>query len=724
MKRGGVVLRRVLLRGVTAGPDCCRPRCSVGWRTESALRQHRLYCTQKPQQPSNGAQSEPSQSDDGSADGKGGTGRESADSGRSREDLIEEVFSLIGAVVGELPRAVSTLAPQAALAREAAVAGLSGLVSRVECVVSKAASVCDRGGGQQCPGVPSDAELSEMGLSELVRLAEQVNAPNRDGWKDRDDVVAALVRARGLTGSADLREDVRALREEVRELRRQHEHLVLLLRKRHGEEQTGAATAKAAASAAPEQPPADPKPEHEPDAEPARHHPGSKVPSTVVQRTARIGGLLWRLAFDAGAKRLGGRKGADGGVLSDQGLDMLVDRLCHMRGAALKLGQLLSIQDEAVVPPHVLRAFERVRDHAHCMPESQLRGVLCGELGADWEGRVLATLDLNPVAAASLGQVHKGTLPDGTAVAVKVQFPGIEDSVASDVRSLGWLFTLGFMPKGLYADKILRELRTELLAECDYLGEADRQTEFANVLQADPDRHGGLSRIRVPRVHRDASTRHVLTTDWAPGVPADRLRLSEQTVARDLVGEQLFLLTLKETFVWKMMQTDPNFANFLWDDESGMLSLVDFGAARRFATEFCEQYLLVVDGAAKKDRAQVVAASRELGFLTGEECEEMLDAHCAATFAIGTPFSHRGVFNFADFDLAAQVRPHVATMLRLRKTAPPKEVYSLHRRLSGLFLLLMKLGSRFDARRLWIDTLRLAQPKMSAEVFGQVNAAY
>lgn len=173
-----------------------------------------------------------------------------------------------------------------------------------------------------------------------------------------------------------------------------------------------------------------------------------------------------------------------------------------------------------------------------------------------------------------------------------------------------------------------------------------------------------------------------------------------------------------------MMQTDPNFANFLCDPGSGEVSLIDFGAARRFRDEFAEQYLLVVDAAAKRDRGQAIDASRALGFFTGEECDEMIDAHVAAMFAIGAPFAHRGEFDFGGFDLAAQVRPHVGTMLRLRKTAPPKEVYSLHRRLSGVFLLLLRLGVRFDARQLWIDTLRAVAPRCPETVRRSLDLAY
>eukprot|EP00756_Hemistasia_phaeocysticola_P000752 Hpha_TRINITY_DN10551_c0_g1::TRINITY_DN10551_c0_g1_i1::g.31337::m.31337/K08869/ADCK, ABC1; aarF domain-containing kinase len=698
-----------------------------------------------PPEPPSGDPTPPDADSRSGEGGHQGQGPHHQEFSREHEQLIEEFFALIGSAVGELPQLLVNFSGTQVPARLASAAqstqeAASGFVAMLEALFDRVFSVFGIPPPRPHPAshpasttVPNDEELETMSLPELFDLADRMGAPERHTWRDREDVLKALQQARETVGSTDLQREVRALREEVSELRRQQEHLVLLLRKRHAAEQhpnppphTPAPEGKAAA--APTTRPPAPAPLPPPTPKPAASVNAIKdsaVPSTAPGRAAKLAGLVTRLAWDAGAKRFFGRKGAEGGVLSDQGLDMLVERLCHMRGAALKLGQLLSIQDEAVIPPHVLQAFERVRDHAHSMPQRQLEETLSAELGKDWRGQVLGSLEMKPVAAASLGQVHKGTLPDGTEVAVKVQFPGVEESITSDVKNLHWLFTLGFMPKGLYADNILRELRTELLRECDYLGEADRQESHRDTLERDPDRKGLLSRIRIPQVRREASTRRVLTTDWCSGMPSDKLIGSDKKEEKNALGEQLFFLTLKETFVWRLMQTDPNYANFLWDDAQGTLSLIDFGAARSFSEEFSQQYLLVVDGAAKGDRDQIIEASRALGFLTGEECDEMLNAHCEATLAIGTPFGHRGVFEFGEFDLAARVRPHVQTMLKLRLTAPPKEVYSLHRRLSGLFLLLMKLGCRFDVRRLWIDILRsLDRSVLPADVHDKLNRVY
>ncbi|KAJ9444571.1 Protein ABC transporter 1 [Diplonema papillatum] len=452
----------------------------------------------------------------------------------------------------------------------------------------------------------------------------------------------------------------------------------------------------------------------------------SQVPASSLGRAWSMGGLFARLAFDASKRRVFGRPENDSaGVISTRSLDVMVDRLCHMRGAALKLGQMLSIQDEGLVPKHVLEAFKRVRDRTHAMPQHQLQKVLAEELGTDWRAKFKA-FDDTPVAAASLGQVHRATLPSGEEVAVKVQFDGVSRSISSDVSNLRWLFSFGILPKGLYVENILRELQRELERECDYTGEAARQVAYSKCLEADPERHGGLAMIHVPAVFPEVSSKRVLTTGWVNATSVDRFFDKPEDALppnrRNAIGETFLRLTLKELFDWRMMQTDPSFANFLCGEDG--FYLIDFGAARTYDREFVEKYLLLVYGATVNDREMVVKNSLELGFLTGEECAEMLDAHVQAAYVASTPFARRGPADFSSFDMSAAMAPHVKTMLRLRLTAPPLEVYSLHRRLNGCFQLMAKLKAVVDCRRVFIDTLRSIAPTLAEETRKQLVLKY
>ena len=149
------------------------------------------------------------------------------------------------------------------------------------------------------------------------------------------------------------------------------------------------------------------------------------MPSSRIGRAfgfAGMGaGLAWGAATDAVSTALSG--GGGGNMLSEANAQRLASGLCRMRGAALKIGQMLSIQDEDMMPPQVAAALEQVRQSADVMPRRQLESTMKAELGDNWQSLV-KSFDFDPFAAASIGQVHKAELHDGTQVAMKIQYPG------------------------------------------------------------------------------------------------------------------------------------------------------------------------------------------------------------------------------------------------------------------------------------------------------------
>lgn len=162
-------------------------------------------------------------------------------------------------------------------------------------------------------------------------------------------------------------------------------------------------------------------------------------------------------------------------VLSEANAHKLSMTLCKMRGAALKIGQALSMQEDHFVPPQVKEAFEKARQSANIMPESQLVQVLVENLGEDWESN-FKEFNKKPFAAASIGQVHKAQMNNGTHVAIKIQYPGVADSIDSDLDNLKRLMDYtGVFPKSMFLDDFIRISREELKEECDYELEAQKQ---------------------------------------------------------------------------------------------------------------------------------------------------------------------------------------------------------------------------------------------------------
>lgn len=432
-----------------------------------------------------------------------------------------------------------------------------------------------------------------------------------------------------------------------------------------------------------------------------------RVPSSPFTRALGFAGLGAGLAWGTvqeSAKRLAfgtpssqDKQSAYSPFLSDKNAERLALALCRMRGAALKIGQMLSIQDESLVPAPILAALDIVRQGADVMPKSQLNQVLDAELGADWSTK-LTSFDYEPIAAASIGQVHKAT-KDGMEVAMKIQYPGVADSIESDIENVKLLLDYtNLIPKGLFLDRAIKVAKVELSRECDYELEAANQKQFRSLLS---DAEG----FYVPLVVDDLSCKRVLSTEFVSGIPIDKVAsLNQET--RNYVGRKMLELTLMELFVFRFMQTDPNWSNFLYDEATNTINLIDFGAARDYPKRFVDDYLRMVVACANGERDVVIEMSKRLGFLTGEESEAMLDAHVQAGFIVGLPFSNPGGYDFRSSNITHSMSNLGATMLRHRLTPPPDEVYSLHRKLSGAFLACIKIGAVVPCRELLLEVYK------------------
>ncbi|XP_065037269.1 protein ABC transporter 1, mitochondrial-like [Musa acuminata AAA Group] len=436
-----------------------------------------------------------------------------------------------------------------------------------------------------------------------------------------------------------------------------------------------------------------------------------RVPSTPISRAlgfAGLGaGLAWgtiqesakRIVF--GMPKIEGKQSALSPFLSEKNAERLALALCRMRGAALKLGQMLSIQDESLVPAPILAALDIVRQGADVMPRKQLNDVLDAELGLDWSSK-LRSFDYEPLAAASIGQVHRAVMKSGLKVAMKIQYPGVADSIESDIENVRLILDYtNLIPKGLFLDNAIKVAKEELSRECDYELEAASQKRFRDFLS---DSEG----FYVPMVIDEISSKKVLTTELITGVAIDKVALLSQKI-RDYVGKKFLELTLKELFVFRFMQTDPNWGNFLFDETTKMINLIDFGAAREYPKNFVDDYLRMVIACANSDRDAVLEMSRRLGFLTGEESDVMMEAHVQAGFIVGMPFAKGGGYDFRSSNITQSISNLGATMLKHRLTPPPEEAYSLHRKLSGAFLACIKLGAVVPCREILLQVYQQYQ---------------
>jgi aarF domain-containing kinase len=430
----------------------------------------------------------------------------------------------------------------------------------------------------------------------------------------------------------------------------------------------------------------------------------SKIPSTRFARLWNYGGLaagMFAGTIGEGFSRAVGGGGGGSMILNAGNMERLVSKLSRMRGAALKLGQMMSFQDSKMLPAPIQEVLQRVQDRADYMPSWQRDRVLTTNLGAEWRD-VYDQFEEKPIAAASIGQVHLATLrSDGSAVAVKIQFPGVADSINSDLDNLGMLLAATrLLPKGLYLNKTIDNARTELAWECDYEREAKCAERYRELLADDADV------FVVPKIYPEGCGKQVLTMEHMKGTAVTKIKSFTQE-QRDWIGHHILRLCLREITEFRFMQTDPNWTNFLYNPDTNKLELLDFGASREYPESFIVLYVRLLQAASRSDRDLVKSLSEELGYLTGHESKAMLDAHITSILTLAEPFleSAPEVYDFQDQTITERVKEQIPVMIRERLAPPPEETYSLHRKLSGAFLLCSKLGSKVRCRDLFTQAL-------------------
>lgn len=426
----------------------------------------------------------------------------------------------------------------------------------------------------------------------------------------------------------------------------------------------------------------------------------AKVPSGRLARLSRLGSLAAGLTggmISEGAKQLakGNRPSVNQMLLTPSNARRVTDQLSQLRGAAMKVGQLLSMDAGDLLPPELSEILSKLRSDAKPMPFSQLTEVLQTNWGDDWNTH-FKQFSFKPVAAASIGQVHSAHTKDGRHLALKVQYPGVDESVSSDVDNVATLLRVSrLLPKGLLIAPLLEEAKLQLEAEADYLKEAAWLKKY-KVLLADE------AQFVLPEVYDDLTTKHILAMSFVSGSPVESLVNAPQE-DRDRVVGLLMTLLFREIFEFKIVQTDPNFANYQYDTDSKQLVLLDFGATRAYSSEISEAYRVLMQSAVQGDRQLMTESAECIGFFQDEIEAEAKNAVMGLFQQACEPLGYDGVYDFGGTDLASRIRDDGMKISRGRGSwhTPPADALFLHRKLGGLYLLAVKLKAKVNVNTLF-----------------------
>jgi len=365
----------------------------------------------------------------------------------------------------------------------------------------------------------------------------------------------------------------------------------------------------------------------------------------------------------------------------------LVTRLGTLKGLPMKFGQIMSYL-ELELPEETRQLLSLLQTQSPATPWERVEPVIREDLGERAEP-LLAALSRTPVSIASIGQVHRGRLPDGTDVAVKIRHPDIEEAIRSDFRSahVGMLFASAVMPgMGATARDFMAEMEARLLEECDYRLEAERQRRFGDLFADHPE-------IIVPAVHPAFCGRRVLTTTWEQGQELDAFGARATQEERDRAGAALFDFYIGTLYRHGLFHADPHPGNYHFRPD-GRVAVFDYGCVREFEPDVAAAFVALARAVEADDRDRVCAALRGLGAepSKNDDAYDHLRRLLRSFFGpLLTPGPHR-----IEGRIVVDTRQIMRDKMAIARLRLPGRLMFLFRIRFGLFAVLSRLGSVND----------------------------
>lgn len=422
------------------------------------------------------------------------------------------------------------------------------------------------------------------------------------------------------------------------------------------------------------------------------------IPSSRVSRFFKVGAMAGSLAGNVVKNSLSAamqaqKPSTQNTLLHLDNAKTITKHLAHMRGAAMKLGQMLSMDAGELLPAEWEPILAMLREQANSMPQAQLREVLNKHWGSDWQS-LFSEFSFDPIAAASIGQVHKGVLKTGETVAVKIQYPGVAESIDSDIDNVAGLLKLTrLIPKGLDIQSILEQAKGQLKQEADYTQELENLEHYGALLKDD-------RRFIVPKAYPHLCNQHILCMEFIDARPMAELRY-ETTKCKTTLIENLFDLVFSELFTFRFTQSDPNYANFLYKDDTKQLVLLDCGACRRLSEHASTGYLHLAQAMQNQNPALILQALLDLGLLTPSTPQAAQNIVVRACITASESLQS-DVYNFKQAKIIKRLQGQTQELIdeKYAIASPDFDVALINRKVTGTVMLANKLDVAIPLRKL------------------------
>jgi predicted unusual protein kinase regulating ubiquinone biosynthesis (AarF/ABC1/UbiB family) len=352
--------------------------------------------------------------------------------------------------------------------------------------------------------------------------------------------------------------------------------------------------------------------------------------------------------------------------------------LGELKGAAMKVGQMASAAKE-LFPPEVTEALTKLQREAPPIEYEVIAEVIESELGAAPEV-MFRRFDREPFAAASIGQVHRACTDDGREVVVKVQYPGVDSALDSDLQQVKLALRLGGLVKvdKRMIDATFAEIRDRMAEELDYCNEADNVRLFRAF-------HAGHDKVAVPDVVGERSAKRVLTLTYEPGLPLHDLgKPGVPQALRNEVGTRLADMLTRQLFELKAIHGDPNPGNFAYR-EDGTLVVYDFGCVKPFTDPCLDRIRDLLHAVLDHSYPDLNRTLIQLGRMRPEHSVDPEDWDRWLN-ALAEPFTTKAPFDFGNADMAKRVKALLPwAMKRASWWEPVPELTILNRAVGGMY---------------------------------------